>query len=214
MDLRAHWDRVYAERGPERVSWYQPEAQLSLALIRQVAPPPAPTVLDVGGGASTLVDGLLAAGYTRLHVLDLSRAALTAARDRLGPERAARVEWREGDVLAAELAEASVDVWHDRAVFHFLTDERERHRYVAQVRRAVRIGGYVLVATFAEDGPARCSGLAVARYGVTALHAEFGAGFRLVESVHEEHHTPWGARQGFTYCLCRTESPAPARTAA
>lgn len=214
MDPKAHWESVYRERGPEGVSWYQPEARLSLELIRRAAPPPAPAVLDVGGGASTLVDGLLAAGYARAVVLDLSGAALAAARERLGPERAARVEWREADVLEAALPTASVDVWHDRAVFHFLLDAAARRRYVAQVRRAVRPGGHVLVATFAEDGPARCSGLEVARYEPAALHAEFGGGFRLVESVREKHLTPWGAPQAFTYCLCRFEPTAPASSAA
>lgn len=213
MDSKSHWEQVYHENGPEQLSWFQPEARLSRELIQRNAPDRNAAILDVGAGASTLVDGLLAAGYRRLTVLDISAAALAQAQRRLGPD-AALVEWREADVLSVPLAAASLDVWHDRAVFHFLTAARDRSRYVAQVRQAVRPHGYVLVAAFAEDGPTRCSGLEVARYSPTALHGEFGPDFRMVESRREEHHTPWGALQAFTYCLCRYEPRARMRPAA
>jgi len=150
------------------------------------------------------VDGLLAAGYSRLTVLDLSVSALEQARVRVG-RLAATVTWREADVLTVKLARGSIDLWHDRAVFHFLTRAADRHGYVAQVRRAVRPGGHVLVATFAENGPTRCSGFEVARYTPGALHGEFGTGFRLLSSVREQHVTPWGTQQPFVYCLCRFE---------
>lgn len=213
MDARRHWDSVYRQKGAEEVSWYQAESRLSLELIRRAAPSNDAGILDVGGGASKLVDGLLAAGYTRVGVLDVSHAALEQARSRLGPSAAA-VRWIEADILTADLPEHSVDVWHDRATFHFLTAARDRARYVEQVRHAVRPGGHVLIATFAEDGPTHCSGLEVARYAPDALHHEFGADFRLVQSAREEHVTPSGARQAFTYCLCRYEPHMHARSAA
>lgn len=212
MDPKSYWEQVYRTKGPDQVSWFQPEATLSLELIQQVAPARDSAIIDVGAGASTLVDGLLIAGYGRITVLDLSPAALAQAQQRL-PNAAGSVVWREADVLTADLPAAAFDVWHDRAVFHFLTSAADRARYVAQVRHAVRSGGYVLVATFAEDGPTRCSGLDVARYSPDALHSEFGSDFRLVDSRREEHDTPWGARQAFTYCLCRYEPHASARHA-
>jgi len=212
MDPKSHWEAIYGKKRPEEVSWYQPEATLSLELIRAVASLES-AIVDVGGGASTLVDGLLRAGYRQLTILDLSVSALSAAQRRLGAS-ASLVSWREGDVLTTDLGVAPIDVWHDRAVFHFLTDVTDRERYIAQVRRAVRVGGHVLVATFAEDGPSRCSGLEVARYSPQGLHGAFGSDFRLIASRREEHLTPRGARQAFTYCLCRFEPAAYVRPAA
>ena len=207
MDRRDHSEGIYRAKGPSEVSWYQPEARLSLDLIRRTAPGPDSPVIDVGGGASTLVDGLLDAGYRAVTVLDLASAALAAARSRLG-RRADGVTWLAADALEAPLPAGGYAVWHDRAVFHFLTDSADRARYVAQVRRAVRPGGHVIVASFAPDGPTRCSGLEVVRYSPDAMHAEFGAGFRLLESVREDHHTPGGATQAFVYCLCRADGEA------
>ena len=201
VDPRSHWEQVYRTKGPDQVSWFQPEATLSLELIQLVAPARDTTIIDVGAGASMLVDGLLTAGYSRITVLDLSPAALAQAQQRLS-SRTGAVVWQEADVLTADLDAGAFDVWHDRAVFHFLTGAADRVRYVAQVRQAVRPGGYVLVATFAEDGPLRCSGLSVARYSPDSLHGEFGSDFRLVESRREQHRTPGGAPQAFTYCLC------------
>lgn len=202
MDAKHHWETIYSSKSATEVSWFQEEAELSLALISEVAPDPAARILDVGGGASRLVDGLLRKGYGNVTVLDLSAAALEQARARLD-DAGSRVLWLEADIRTIELEPAATDVWHDRAVFHFLTSEEDRQRYVQQVRHAVRPGGYVLVATFADDGPERCSGLEVARYSAGALHAEFGDAFRLVRSEREEHVTPWGATQRFVYCLCR-----------
>jgi SAM-dependent methyltransferase len=200
---KAHWDRIYRSVSPELVSWYQREHALSLDLIQGAVPDRSSAIIDVGGGASTLVDGLLAAGYRRLTVLDLSGVALAAARTRLGAV-AARVTWLAADVLTAQFASHAYDLWHDRAVFHFLTDPSDRQRYVAQARLAVRPGGHLLIATFAPDGPPRCSGLEVRRYSPDELGVELGAGFLLLSSHREEHRTPGGRTQAFSYCLFRT----------
>jgi len=159
-------------------------------------------IVDVGGGASTLVDDLVAERYTDLTVLDLSAAALAVAKQRL-EKLADVVHWMEGDVTRAEFPIHRFDIWHDRAVFHFLTDPVDRHAYVEQVMRSVRPGGHVIVATFAEDGPEKCSGLPVMRYQPESLHAEFGDAFLLIEHEKEVHHTPSGAVQQFVYCYCR-----------
>jgi len=209
MDRRRHWEAVYGSRPPDAMSWFQREAPLSGRIIGEALPDPGARILDVGGGASTLVDDLLDRGYRRVGVLDISAGALAHSRARLG-ERARRVRWFVGDVLRTPLGRGTVDLWHDRAVFHFLTEAADRERYVDEVRRVVRPGGLVLVATFAADGPERCSGLPVARYDPEALHAAFDGGFELLSSRREVHHTPAGAPQPFTYCLCR-RAPDPGR---
>ncbi len=202
MESKEHWERVYQTKAPTAVSWYQSEAKTSLELIQRVAPDLGAPIIDVGGGASTLVDGLLDAGYSDLTVLDWAGSALSVAQSRLGA-RSKLIRWLEANVLDTDLPAASYCVWHDRAVFHFLTDPADRARYVAQTRRAVAPGGYVIVASFSLEGPARCSGLDVMRYSPDTMHAEFGSGFRLLNSVREDHHTPSGAVQSFVYCLCR-----------
>lgn len=202
VEPREHWNQVYTSKPPTAVSWFQPHAKLSLELIRRAAPDTDSPIIDVGGGASTLVDGLLDAGYTDVTVLDISAAALALARDRLG-QRADRVKWIEADILSVALPPAGFAVWHDRAVFHFLTEDADRERYVAQVRASVRDNGHVIVASFAPEGPEKCSGLDVIRYSPETMHGEFGAGFRLLDSVRETHVTPWGAEQAFVYCMCR-----------
>lgn len=204
MDPKAHWDGVYRTKPATAVSWYQAQAKTSRDLIASVARDLAAPIIDVGGGASTLIDGLVAFGYRDLTVLDLAGPSLAIAQSRLGPH-AASVRWMEADVLTAALPFRHYAVWHDRAVFHFLTERADRQRYVAQARRAIRQGGHIIVATFAPDGPQRCSGLDVMRYTPDAMHAEFGSGFALLDSIREEHHTPSGAVQSFVYCLCRME---------
>ena len=210
VDRKAHWEQVYRTNDPDRVSWFEPEATSSLQLIQLVAPARDSAIIDVGGGASMLAEGLVAAGYERIDVLDLSAAALAQARRRLG-DAGESVQWLEADVLGAELPAASFDVWHDRAVFHFLTQAADRAAYVTQVRHAVRPGGFVVMATFAAEGPAKCSGLEVMRYSPERLHEELGDDFRMVESRHEEHVTPSGAQQAFTYCAFRYEPDARTR---
>lgn len=201
MQPKSHWERVYSTRAADAVSWYQPHATRSLDLIRRVSPGAATSVIDVGGGASTLVDDLLAAGMSNLTVLDISAAALQVAQRRLA-NKARDVRWIAADITQAQLGEAAYDIWHDRAVFHFLTDPADRAAYVAQVRRAVRPGGHVIVAAFGLNGPEQCSGLPVVRYEPGQLHAQFGDRFELVDHVAEEHRTPTGAVQHFVYCHC------------
>jgi SAM-dependent methyltransferase len=202
MPDKAHWEKVYGNRAIDAVSWYQEHAERSLDLIRKLGIAKSESIIDVGGGASVLVDDLLADGYADLTVLDLSGAALVAARTRLGA-RAASVQWIEGDVTRAALPQGRYALWHDRAVFHFLTTPELRDAYVRQVLHAVRPGGHVIVATFAEDGPTECSGLPVMRYDAHGLHDEFGAPFELLGHEHEEHVTPAGRVQSFLYCFCR-----------
>lgn len=204
MQSKNHWEQVYTTKPENGVSWFQSHARQSVHFIAQTGVPRDASIIDVGGGASTLVDDLLAAGYGHLTVLDLSEAALGASRVRLG-QKALGVNWVAGDITKLELPRHAYDVWHDRAVFHFLTTRAEREAYVAAVLRAVKPGGHVIVATFAEDGPDKCSGLPVMRYSPDGLHAEFGAPFTLLQQEREEHHTPFGTVQKFIYCLCRKE---------
>lgn len=211
MNLKDHWEAVYHKKHPTEVSWYQAEAAVSFRLIQQITPSRNTPIIDVGGGASVLVSQLSDAGYTNLTVLDLSGGAIAAARTRLG-SKAQDIRWIEADILNAELPRGGYGTWHDRALFHFLTDPADRERYVAQARRAVVAGGHLLVACFAEDGPAQCSGLTVMRYSPATLHAQFGEGFTFLDAEREEHNTPAGVAQAFTYYLCRrtmTDGTAP-----
>jgi len=168
MESKEHWEKVYTSKADTEVSWFQEHAQLSLKLIRDANIPTSASIIDVGGGASTLVDDILANGYEHVTVLDLSGAALDTAKARIGAH-AAYVQWLEADILAVELPAHAYDVWHDRAVFHFLTTEDERHAYVQKVLQALKPGGLVIVGTFAEDGPTQCSGLPVMRYSAKSL---------------------------------------------
>jgi ubiquinone/menaquinone biosynthesis C-methylase UbiE len=202
MSRENHWQAVYSKKAPEQVSWYRPHLDRSLAFIRSCSLPPDSRIVDVGGGSSTLVDDLLVEGYGNLAVIDLADAALALARDRIGA-RSAGVEWIAGDVTTALLSERSVDFWHDRAVFHFLTEAPARAAYLAQVMRCVKPGGHVLVATFGLDGPDKCSGLPVARYDAKGIHTVFGEAFDKVDQATEQHETPWGGVQSFVYCFCR-----------
>jgi SAM-dependent methyltransferase len=202
MSDKKHWEDIYEARPPKQLSWFQDHADLSLQFIRDTGVSAGAHILDVGAGASVLVDDLLSAGYYNLSVLDISASALHAAQARLGAD-ASRVKWIEADITRLVLPEASVDVWHDRAVFHFLTDPEDRRRYVSTVLRAVKPGGHVIIATFAEDGPLKCSGLDIVRYCPDTLHHEFGSQFDLLRSEKEVHHTPGGADQNFIYCYCR-----------
>ena len=200
VDRRQHWETVYDNKTADRVSWFQLHAASSLRLIEGCADKDA-HIIDVGGGASVLVDDLLDAGYRNLTVLDLAETALSACRTRLGA-RAQSVQWIAGDITQVELPAAHYDVWHDRAVFHFLTDPADRARYVEQVLKSVKSGGHVIVAAFGPGGPLQCSGLDVVRYAPDALHAEFGTPFQLLQHQTETHLTPAGKEQEFVYCFC------------
>ena len=198
---KEHWEKVYQTKRPDQVSWFQEHAARSLEIIHSVGTSKDARIIDVGGGASTLVDDLLAARFSNIAVLDLSMGALEVARGRLGAIGDG-VEWIAGDIRSVALPEQAFDIWHDRAVFHFLTEPQDRLAYVRQVMKAVKPGGHVIVATFAPDGPEQCSGLPVARYAPEQLHAEFGPPFELVEHASEAHTTPWGSVQHFVYCHC------------
>ena len=161
-----------------------------------------PAIIDVGAGESTLVDDLLALGFRNLYAMDISSTAMHVAKTRLGADEG-KVNWLCGDVRTFAFVQQAYDVWHDRAVFHFLTDPNDRLVYVRQVARAVKPGGHVIVATFGPEGPTKCSGLDVVRYDPAALQSEFGNAFRLVEHRTELHQTPMGSTQQFTYCYCK-----------
>jgi 2-polyprenyl-3-methyl-5-hydroxy-6-metoxy-1,4-benzoquinol methylase len=201
MDSKSHWEKVFRTKHPTEVSWYRPHLDVSLLLIEEAAHNRDARVIDVGGGESTLVDDLLARGYRNLSVLDVSSTALVVAKGRLG-DKADKVDWLCGDVTTYAFPRHRYDVWHDRAVFHFLTDPKDRVAYVRQVARAVKPRGHVIVATFGPEGPTKCSGLDVVRYGPDALHDEFGSDFQLVKNLTELHRTPAGSIQQFTYCYC------------
>jgi SAM-dependent methyltransferase len=202
MSTREHWDSVYRAKSPDGVSWYRPHLDRSMGFLRASRLDSVAAVVDVGGGASTFVDDLLDAGFSDVTVLDISEAAVRAAKDRLGA-RAEFASWLVGDVTRTELPEHRWDFWHDRAVFHFLVDEEARHRYVAAVHHSLKPGGHIVVATFGPQGPTRCSGLEVMRYSPESLHGEFGPTFEKVGSATETHVTPWGSEQEFIYCFCR-----------
>jgi 2-polyprenyl-3-methyl-5-hydroxy-6-metoxy-1,4-benzoquinol methylase len=192
MHTKAHWEKVCKTKAPDGVSWYQPHLETSLALIERAAGGPQASIIDVGGGESTLADDLLARGYRNITVLDISETAIEVCKNRMGAA-AGRIHW-----LIA-------DAWHDRAVFHFLTGSEQRAAYVRNVGRSVKRDGHVIVSTFGPEGPMKCSGLDVMRYDADSLHDQFGARFRLVESSKELHRTPFGTTQQFLYCYCKVE---------
>jgi ubiquinone/menaquinone biosynthesis C-methylase UbiE len=201
-DSKDHWETVYQRKAPADVSWYRPHLERSLRFIDTAGLGRDAAIIDVGGGASTLVDDLLARGYENVTVLDLSESAMSRARARLGT-RAKSATWLVGDVTTMDLPEHRFEFWHDRALFHFLTDPDRRARYIAAVRRAVKPEGHVLVATFGPSGPDHCSGLSVVRYSAEGIHEQFGTEFRKVGTDEESHQTPWGSEQEFVYCYCR-----------
>ena len=196
-----HWSRVYEEKAPSSVSWYQAEPEPSLRALDRFGARPSSSFVDIGGGASNLVDALLGRGWRDVTVLDIAAPALEAARARLGSE-AGKVHWEVADITEWQPSRR-YDVWHDRAVFHFLTAPEQREAYRRALLAGVSPGGLVIMATFALDGPERCSGLPVRRYDPAGLAAELGAAFRPIEGWREEHVTPWGSRQSFNWCAFR-----------
>ncbi len=198
VDRKQHWEEIYATKSPTEVSWYQTRPAMSLELIRKTDLGSKANLIDIGGGVSSLVDYLLDDGYRHVTVLDISAKALQRAKERLG-SRSQQVTWIEADITQADPPAAAYDVWHDRAVFHFLTEPQDRKRYLAVLERSLKIGGYVIMATFASDGPSRCSGLIVERYSVETLARELGNRYRLLESLEETHKTPFNTEQKFVY---------------
>ncbi len=201
---KTHWDTVYRTKATDAVSWYRPHLERSLALIKRAAPDLSASIIDIGGGESTLADDLLAGGYRAITVLDISSAAIDVAKQRIGA-LAQHMTWLAADITETRLPKERYDVWHDRAVFHFLTGPEQRDAYVRQVRRSMKPGGHVIVATFGPEGPRKCSGLDVVRYDADSLHGEFGPRFRMVEHATELHQTPFGTTQQFLYCFCKVE---------
>ena len=200
MTRKTHWERIFAEKEPQDLTWYQETPTVTLRMLESAGATPASSLIDVGGGAARLVEHLVSRGYENLTVLDISSVALDRSRKQLGPS-AKTVQWIAADVLEAELPQR-YDIWHDRAVFHFLTDPDERRRYANKLYDALASGGHAIITTFAEDGPEKCSGLACARYSPETLHAELGTDrFRLLDSSRETHLTPRGQEQRFQCSL-------------
>jgi len=200
-DRTTHWQNVYATKGEAEVSWFQENPAISLEMIRAANPDHGADIIDIGGGASRLVDALLQDGYRDIAVLDLSANALDAAKKRIGAAASA-VDWIVADATTWQPVK-TYDVWHDRAAFHFLTDPRDRTAYVGRLRTAVASGGHVIIATFAPDGPEKCSGLPVQRHDSASLAAELGPGFDLVETRSQIHRTPWQSTQAFQFSRFR-----------
>lgn len=202
---KAHWENVYSTKGENEVSWFQESPAPSLELIELAKPTFDAVIVDIGGGASRLVDQLLADGFANVTVLDLSEAALAAAKARLIArfgDQAARVQWVAADVTKWHPTQV-FDIWHDRAAFHFLTAEIDRAAYVERLRKAVRPGGYVIIGTFALDGPEKCSGLPINRYDAAGLGKVLGSDFQLLHTRPHEHVTPWATVQRFQFSVFR-----------
>lgn len=201
MNRKNHWETVYQTQSDREVSWFSEHLDNSLQMILNTKAGKEAAIIDVGGGSSTLADDLLEKGFADVSVLDISRAAMEKSRERLG-SRAAQIKWIEADITEVSLPENHYDIWHDRAVFHFLTAPEDRQKYVELVMRFLKVGGHIIVASFGENGPQKCSGLDVMRYSPEAIRDEFGDEFKLVKSFHETHKTPFGTNQKFVYCYC------------
>ena len=202
MNTKSHWENIYATKAADQVSWYSEHLDNSLELILQTGVQKNAAVIDVGGGSSMLVDDLLDNGFVDLSVLDISGTAIAKSKQRLAV-RSERVNWIEADITQAVLPADHYDLWHDRAVFHFLTDLADRRKYVELVMRSLKVGGHIIVASFGPEGPQKCSGLDVVRYSPESMHDEFGSRFELVSHLTESHRTPFGTEQDFVYCYCR-----------
>lgn len=199
---QAHWQQVYSTKDTQQVSWYQQSAAQSLSYIAQSELDKSEAIIDIGGGASVLVDELLAMDYSNVSVLDISSQALDVAKSRLA-ERAERVDWLAVDLLNAEFNTGQFSLWHDRAVFHFLTSENDRASYLQQLNNALKVGGYAIIATFDIGGPTKCSGIDIVQYSWQTLADFVGDNFELVAHCNENHITPFDTTQQFTYCLFR-----------
>lgn len=196
-----HWENVHQNKLPNELSWYEAYPEISLTLIKSTGVEPSGNIIDVGGGTSKLVDILLVHGYERITVLDISASAIKHSKERL-KEQAHNVKWIETDITEFKFSE-EYDIWHDRAVFHFLTDADDRKKYINTLKQSLKIGGYFIIGTFAIDGPEKCSGLDVMRYSSETLHKELGNDFELLELIETEHITPTKVKQKFIYCCFR-----------
>jgi len=202
MNTKLHWENVYQTKVRDEVSWFREHLDTSLRIITNTGVTKDAAIIDVGGGNSNLVDDLLENSFVDVSVLDISAKAIADSKERLS-RRADDVNWFVADITEVDLPKDHFDVWHDRAVFHFLTEEEDRRKYVELVMRSLKRGGHIIVASFSLDGPQKCSGLDVMRYSPETMHDEFGNAFELVESIGETHNTPFGTTQDFVYCYCR-----------
>lgn len=200
-ERQGHWQRIYRTKQEHEVSWFQESAGVSLDLIRATGVGPDAAIVDIGGGASRLADGLIQAGFHSLSILDVSEAALATARARLGAQ-AETINWIVAD-MTTWVPQHMYDIWHDRAAFHFLTDREDQVAYGERVRRAVRSGGHAIIGTFAPDGPEKCSGLPVVRHDASSIGKVLGAAFALELTRRHEHATPWGTVQHFQFSVFR-----------
>ena len=199
MNSQEHWQNVYQSKAATETSWFQSHLHTSLDWIAQAKPDRSASILDVGSGESTLVDDLLASGYRALTILDLAPQAIERSRQRLG-DAAASVNWVAGDITHVPLPPAAYDLWHDRAVFHFLTEPGQRLDYMRQLTQSLKPDGHVIFATFGPEGPEKCSGLPTMRYDEQSISQQFGPGFRLVRNAIVAHTAPFETQQQFLYC--------------
>ncbi|WP_042150099.1 MULTISPECIES: class I SAM-dependent methyltransferase [unclassified Pseudoalteromonas] len=199
MTAKDHWENVYRTKSSNEVSWFQSHSTKSLELINSIGLPLFASLIDVGGGASVLVDDLIKLGYSNVNILDISPAALKTSQKRLG-NASKQVKWIEADITEERLKALKIDLWHDRAVFHFLTEKDQRQRYIDNLNHILNKGGHVIIATFADDGPQKCSGLDICQYNEKSLVLELGDNFTLVSHHKETHQTPFYTKQNFIYC--------------
>lgn len=202
MDEREHWEQVYSTRPAEKLGWYEPQLQLSLRWIKELGLSMDARIIDIGGGASTLVEDLLSEGYRDITVLDISNTALSLVKARMG-DMADQVAWIKGDITSIDLEGNDYDVWHDRAVFHFLTEPEQRQNYLNNLLNGLKPGGHLIIGTFAPEAPPRCSGLPVQRYSLAQLENTIGEQFELEQHQKELHITPGGVEQMYLYCRFR-----------
>ena len=202
MNQKDHWEQVYSTKLTQKLGWYVPHLQTSLSWIKGLNLAVGAPIIDVGGGASTLVDDLLEAGYRSITVLDISKKAVSTAKARLG-KRAELATWLEGDITSVDLPKHYFELWHDRAVFHFLTEQKQQRKYRENLKKALKPGGHLIVGTFAPEAPAKCSGLPVQRYSPEQLEDTLGGEFELKRHHKELHITPGGVEQMFLYCQFR-----------
>ena len=199
VESKEHWENIYKTKSSKEVSWHKPHLDKSLELILSAGIDKNASIIDVGGGVSTLVDDLLEHGFKNIAVLDISSKALEVSKNRLG-EKASQVEWFAADITQVSLKPNHYDLWHDRAVFHFLTLPQGRKKYVKAMNESLQSGGHLIIATFGMNGPLRCSGLEIVRYSPESLQAELGTGYQLLKHFSEVHHTPFGTTQEFLCC--------------
>ncbi|MBT4511858.1 MAG: class I SAM-dependent methyltransferase [Chloroflexi bacterium] len=202
MERKSHWDNVYQHTDPSQVGWYRPHLENSLQFIEEIALEQSAQIIDIGGGCSTLVDDLLDRGFDNVTILDLSSYAIEIAKNRLG-NRSSEVTWIEADVTKYTPPPNQYDLWHDRAVFHFLTSPEDRNTYFNAVWQSLKPNGNLIIATFSPEAPPKCSGLDLVRYTPDSLCHEFEEGFHLIQNLQQEHVTPLGVRQPYIYCHFR-----------